>query len=110
MPPILADSLVAVVGSNEIPAGYETGIHMFGSDSAFNLNYRAYDWNQSAPSVSVYFQVDPNAPLQEPNTAGSVFTAGSLAIAAVGGLAVGALATALSMNGYRKKKEKEARA
>jgi len=102
--PILADSLTVVVGSNEIPAGYTTGIHMFGADSAFNLNYRAYDWNQSAKSVYVYFQIDPNAKVQDPETSGSAFSAGWLALSGVGGLAVGALVTAISMTTYRKKK------
>ena len=59
MQPILADSLKVVVGSNNIPAGYDNrGIHMFGSESAFNLNNKLYDWNQRAKSVFVYFKLD----------------------------------------------------
>ena len=102
--PILADSLTVVVGSSEIPAGYTTGIHAFGGEAAFNLNYRGYDWNQNAKSVFVYFQIDPDAPVRDAGTAGSVFTAGWLALSAVSGLAVGAVVTAVCMTTYRKKK------
>ena len=103
MPPILADSFKVVVGSSSIPAGYTQGIHMFGSDSAFNMNNKLYDWNQSAKSVYVYFKVDTTAPLT-PRTSGSAFSGGLLALTGVGGLALGALITALSMTAYRKKK------
>ena len=103
--PILADSLKAVTGSSEIPAGYETGIHMFGSDSAFNLNNRMYDWNQSAKSIYVYFQVDKTAPVQEASTAGSAFSGGWIALAAVAGMGLGALVTGVSMKTVRRKKE-----
>lgn len=59
--PIIADSLKAVVGSKDIPAGYETGIHMFGEDTSFNLNNSMYVWDDSADSVNVYFKTDSNA-------------------------------------------------
>ena len=103
MPPILADSFTVVVGSSSIPAGYNQGIHMFGSDSAFNMNNKLYDWNQSARSVFVYYKVDNTAPLT-PRTSGSAFSGGMLALTGVGGLALGALITALSMTVFRKKK------
>ena len=103
MPPILADSFTVVVGSSSVPAGYTGGIHMFGSDSAFNMNNKLYVWNQNAKSVYVYFKVDTTAPLT-PRTSGSAFSGGMLALTGVGGLALGALITALSMTAYRKKK------
>ena len=59
--PIIADSLKAVVGSKDIPAGYETGIHMFGEDTSFNLNNSLYVWDDSADSVNVYFKTDSAA-------------------------------------------------
>ena len=102
--PILADSLKAVVGSQEVPAGYETGIHMFGNDSAFNMNNKMYDWNQSAPSVFVYFQTDKEAPVT-PSTTASAFSGGWIALAAVLGMGLGAVITAVSMTAIRKKKE-----
>ena len=102
--PILADSLKVVVDSTEIPAGYETGIHMFGSETAFNLNNKLYDWNQSAKSVFVYFKIDENAPVKEAGTSGSAFSGGWIALAAVLGIGLGAVITAVSMTAVRKKK------
>ena len=102
MNPILASSLKVVVGSSEIPAGYETGIHMFGSDSAFNLNSNLYDWNESAKSVFVYFKIDDSVTA---NTTGSNFTGGTLALTGVAGLAIGAFATKLGSTVTGKKKK-----
>ena len=104
MEPILASSLKVVVGSVEVPAGYETGIHMFGSDAAFNLNNPYYDWANDAPSVYVYFQTDDTAA----NTTGSVFTGGTLALAGGAGIALGAIVTALAMTLKRKSDKKKA--
>ena len=100
--PILADSLKVVIDDTEVPAGYKTGIHMFGSDTAFNLNTYPYDWNKSAPKIFVYFKTDTT----KPKTTGSNFTAGSLALAGGGGLIIGASVSALSMKVTKKKKEK----
>ena len=100
--PILADSLKFVKGSEKIPAGYTTGIHMFGTEAAENLNNTLYVWNSSAPKIFVYFKADDAAPA---STAGSNFTAGSLAISGAAGLALGALMTALGMKVSKKKKK-----
>ena len=105
MEPILASSLKAVVGNAQIPAGYETGIHMFGTEAAFNLNSSLYDWNNDAPSVYVYFQTDEVAG-KAANAAGATFTAGTLALSGGAGLAIGSVVTALFM----KKKKKSAAA
>ena len=111
MQPILANSFKVVVGSSEIPAGYgNRGIHMFGSESAFNLNSKLYDWNQSAKSVFVYFQVDTSAPSDDASTAGSVFTGGMITISAICGAAFGAMVTALAMTAINKRKSKKAAA
>ena len=106
MSPILASSLKVVVGSNNIPAGYKTGIHMFGSGAAFNLNNELYDWNKSAKSVFVYYQVETSS--SSASTTGSTFTAGNLALAGAGGLAVGALVTGIASALVSKKKRKSA--
>ncbi len=106
MSPILASSLMAVVGSSEVPQGYETGIHMFGEGAAFNLNSKLYCWNQSAKSVMVYYKVNKTA--DGAPTAGSNFTAGNLALAGTGGLAVGALLSGLAVSSADKKKAKKA--
>lgn len=108
MQPILADSFKVVVGSSEIPAGYgKAGIHMFGSDSAFNLNSKLYDWNQSAKSMFVYFQIDKTAPVGEASTSGSAFSAGRVAVAVICGVCFGALVTAVCMTAYHKRKSKK---
>ena len=100
MNPILASSLKVVVGDSKLPAGYTTGIHMFGSGAAFNLNSSLYDWNESAKSVIVYFKTDDSVP----SATGTNFTGGTLALTGGAGVAVGALATAFAMK-PRKKKE-----
>ena len=111
MQPILADSFNVVVGSSEIPAGYDNrGIHMFGSDSAFNLNNKLYDWNQSAKSVFVYFKVDETSPIGDASTSGSAFSTGIVAVVAIGGVALGALVTALAMTAVNKRKSRKATA
>ena len=104
MEPILASSLKVVVGSAAIPAGYETGIHMFGTDVAFNLNSNLYDWAKDAPAVYVYFKTDDTAA----STTGTNFSGGTLALTGGAGVALGAVATALAMNTAKKKKENKA--
>ena len=103
MDPILASSLIAVVGSTDIPAGYTAGIHMFGSDSAFNLNSNLYDWNNNATSVFVYFKTDEGV---NTSTSGSNFTGGAVALTGGVGPALGAVVTALAMKPRRKKETK----
>ena len=102
MDKILASSLKAVVGSADVPSGYATGIHMFGSEAAFNLNSSLYDWNNSAKSVFVYFRTDDGAA----NTAGANFSGGALALTGGIGLAVGAAATAFATKSSRKRETK----
>ena len=104
MEPILASSLKVVTNSVEVPAGYTTGIHMFGSDAAFNLNSSLYDWNNDAESVYVYFQTDDTVV----GTTGSNFTAGTLALSGGAGLVLGAVITALAMKTKKKSDKKEA--
>ena len=96
--PILASSLRAVVGSSALPAGYKTGIHMFGSDAAFNLNSSLYCWNKSAKSVIVYYKTDDSAP----SSSASNFSGGMIALAAGGGLIVGVFGTILATSKKRK--------
>ena len=104
--PILAESLLVKVNDGNLPAGYTTGIHMFGSGSAFNLNSELYDWNKSAPSVMVYFKTDTAA--KSPTAAGSSFTAGNLILAGVAGLSAGALISALALTTVNRKKKQKA--
>jgi hypothetical protein len=101
MEPILASSLKVVVDSAEMPAGYKTGVHMFGSEAAFNLNSSLYDWNNSAPSVYIYFKTDDSTA----STTGANFTAGSLALAGGAGLVLGAAITTIASATIKKKEE-----
>jgi hypothetical protein len=103
MEPILAASLKVVIGSAQIPAGYETGIHMFGADAAFNLNSSLYDWSNSAPSVYVYFRTDDAAV----SATCANFTGGALALSGGAGIALGAVVTALALNAKRKSDKKK---
>ncbi len=105
--PILATSLKVVTDSDELPAGYETGIHMFGSESAFNLNNSLYVWNSGADSVFVYFQRDSAS---SSTAAGTAFTNGVAAVTGVGGLALGAAAAVLIMKLTGRKKKSTAAA
>ncbi len=105
--PILASSLLAKVSDTDVPAGYTTGIHMLGSGSAFNLNSELYDWNQSAPSIMVYFKTDISA-AKPASAAGSTFSAGALAVSGSVGLAVGAIISALAVMEIGKKKKAKA--
>ncbi len=98
--PILTDSL-KFTGSAQIPAGYTTGIHMFGTEAAENLNNTLYAWSSTAPKIFVYFKTD-DAPA---STAGSNFTAGTVALTGVAGLMAGAILTTLCLKAAKKKKE-----
>ena len=101
--PVLANSLLVKVDDADLPAGYTTGIHMFGSSSAFNLNSELYNWNKSAPGVMVYYKTDTSA--KASGTAGSNFTAGNLAIAGAIGIAAGALISGIAAKTAGKKKK-----
>ena len=110
MQPILADSLKVVVGSNNIPAGYDNrGIHMFGSESAFNLNNKLYDWNQSAKSVFVYFKPDTSV-TPGASTAGAAFSTGTIALVGIGSAALGSVITAYAVMAFGKRKKAAAAA
>lgn len=103
-PPILASSLKAVVGSEKVPENYTTGIHMFGSDAAFNLNDTRYVRNNKANKVYVYYNTEQKA--ATPAT-GSVTTTGYRALAVVPGLIVGILGTVGITAIVKKNKKKQ---
>ena len=104
MEPILASSLQVVVDNVQMPAGYTTGVHMFGTEAAFNLNSGLYDWNDSAPSVYIYFKTDNSTA----STTGANFSTGTLALSGSVGIVLGAVITALAMTSKRKKTESKA--
>jgi len=104
--PIIASSFKVVIGNTTVPQGYETGIHFFGEKAAFNLNNKLYCWNQNTKSIMVYYKTDKAA--AEAGTAGSNFTAGTLALTGGCGLITGALASAICITAFGKKKKKAA--
>jgi hypothetical protein len=103
--PILADSLKFKTGKGA-PEGYDIGIHMFGSGSAFNLTHKPYCYKDPYDGTYVYFKTD-TVSVKEQTAAGSLFSGGSLAIGAVAGLLVGCGATFLITIIAGKKKKKE---
>ena len=109
--PVVADSLKVVVGSSEVPADYTNGIHMFGSDAAYNLNNTQLVWNNKAKSVYVYYTLDTDAAGTTSDTAnmngaaGSVTTTGYIVLVGVAGLAIGVFVTLLIMALAKKKKK-----
>ena len=118
MAPIIADSLIAVINNTDLPAGYTTGIHMFGSDSAFNLNDSRYVWDGNASKVFVYFNVDDEVVSTSAGTnanngsanstvTGSVYTGGYLFLAGGIGLLLGAGIVALIFFAAKPKKKEE---
>ena len=111
--PILAGSLKVVIGSDKAPSDYETGIHMFGSGSAFNLNNPLYCWNEDAKSIYVYYKTGfstdyENNIDEETDIAGANFTAGTLALTGGAGIVFGAVVTALVMKSKRKREDNKA--
>ena len=102
--PILASSVIAVIGKDDVPPDYTTGIHMFGSSAAFNINNTQYIWNNDAKSVFVYFNVDQSEKSALAAT-GSVTSGGYLALIGIGGLLVGILGTVCVTLAMKKKKK-----
>ena len=104
--PILADSLKVVLSDDKVPADYTTGIHMFGSEAAFNLNAYPYSWNEKARSTYIYFNRDDGT--NNGSAAASVFSGGSLFAAAGSGLILGALITLFATKIIKKEKDSSA--
>ena len=102
--PILVDSLKVVKGNDQIPAGYTTGVHMFGTEAAENFNNPLYIWNSGAESIYLYYKTEG---AKDPGLAGSGFTGGAMALTTGAGLAVGGLTSAITVKALGKKKKKE---
>ncbi len=91
--PILADSLKVKLGDGPAPEGYDTGIHMFGETAAQNLTTTKGDICYNDPNEGTYVFFKRDVVSADTQTAGSVFSGGSLVLGAVIGLAAGCLIT-----------------
>jgi len=109
--PILADSITLVRNEKEedfgktpdTPANCNAFLHMFGSKNPLKIDDIKYSGNDSDRGLFLYWKGDENA------LTASTFSAGNLALAGIGGLALGILGTTLVMlPKLRKKKEEEA--
>ncbi len=105
--PILADSLQAVLESSEIPEGYTTGIHAFGTTAAENLNNTRYVRNDKAPEIYIYYKTED---ADAAGAKGSSLTMGYFAIAAAVGLLIGVGVAVICITASRKKKKESVEA
>ena len=104
--PIIADSLKVVTGTSSLPSGYTTGIHMFGTTAAFNLNNSYYVFNNKPMSIYVYFKTDDSVVVPSAaSVAGSNFSVGSVFLYGGIGAAVGAAIAVVVMLAVSKKRE-----
>ena len=104
--PVRADSLKVVIGTTDVPQGYEKAIHMFGQSAAANLTDSRYAYNDSLGGIYVYYMTDKPA---QPATTGSVFTQNGVMPALGIGFVIGGAAGLLAVLLVRKKKEKQKR-
>ncbi len=106
--PILADSLKVKLGDGPAPEGYDTGIHMFGETAAQNLTTTKGDICYNDPNEGTYVFFKRDVVSADTQTAGSVFSGGSLVLGAVIGLAAGCLITFVITRIVGKKKKEKA--
>ena len=92
--PVTASSLRAQTGAGDAGAAW-SGVHLFGETAAFNLNSHAY--KDGANGVYLFFQRDAGT------LAGSGFSYGFAAVAAMVGIVVGIAGTALSIVARRRR-------
>ena len=100
--PILADSLKLEKGTTTKPAGYTKFLHIFNSKNALKIDDTAFCYRDDKNGMYLYWQDDAKA-FAGTVAAASVFTGGHLALAGIGGLALGIVGTTLIL-GRRKKK------
>ena len=104
--PILASTFVIQKGKegSKAPADHDGSLHLFTYTSPMQLDDTAYCYRDANDGLYLFWQTDATA--YAPATA-SAFGGGTLALAGIGGLALGILGTTLVMLPKRKKKEEE---
>ena len=104
--PILADSLKVVMGTADIPEGYETGIHMIGEKSMVNMTDSRYTYNDDMKGIYVYYKLDAAVNLvKEPSGTASVIGTGIIVAIGAGCAVLGVVVGAVIAVLIRKKKE-----
>ena len=117
--PILADTLVLQKGSDKKPDNCNGCLHFFTFENAAKLDDTAYCYRDDNNGMYLFWKGDETAFAEststganttgEPASTASTFNAGYLALAGIGGLALGILGTTLVMlPRLKKKKEKTA--
>ena len=120
--PILADTLTLQKGSETTPDGCNGYLHFFTFENAAKLDDTAYCYRDDNKGMYLFWKGDETALAEsistgadtanttgEPASTASTFNAGYLALAGIGGLALGILgATLVMLPKLKKKKEKTA--
>jgi len=108
--PILADSLKIETGedSSTKPNSYDGCLHMFNDTSPVMLDNEEYCFRSDNEGMYVYWKTDANAYPEEAPATASAFNGGFLALAGLGGLALGILGTTLVLFPKLKKKKEDA--
>ena len=118
--PILADSLKLQKGTDKTPDGCDRYLHMFAFDSPVKIDDTAYCYREDNKGMYLFWKGDETAFAEststgtntsgKPASSASVFNAGYLALAGIGGLALGIFGTTLVvMPKLKKKKEASAK-
>ena len=95
--PILASTLQIVTDTDKQPENLDGCLHFFGSSAPAKLDDRAYCFTSSTDGMYLYWAKDANA------FTASAFNTGYMAIAALGGLALGIVGTTVVMSAKKKK-------
>ena len=101
--PILADSITVQYGNNTAPSGYKA-LHMFTFTNAVDIGSDVYNYRNDKKGIYMFWDTDENA------YTASAISNGYLALAAIGGLAVGIVGTSLVTVPKRKKNKADATA
>ncbi len=99
--PILADSIVVQYGSKNAPESNMGTLHMFTYKNSVDIGSDAYNYRNDNNGIYMFWKTDANA------YTASTFNYGYLALAAIGGLAVGIVGTTGVILPKRKKENSE---
>ena len=100
--PILASSLKTVVGSADLPTGYEEGLKLSGAKTFLNLTDDHYTYNNETGGIYLYWQ---RAAAAGVDGQASAISGGTLALASGGGFLAGGAPGACVLSVIKKKKK-----